>query len=95
MQLFCGDRLVAPIHPGKVEHRVAASNAAVNVNDTSYEGFYVFASDAIAPQCGTVKVAFYTEREPEKADIRVLSPKLVQKVWDDFAPYRHGTDVTR
>jgi S1-C subfamily serine protease len=95
MTLTCGEREVTPIHPGKVEHRVAASNAAVNVNDVSFEGFYSFSPDAIRPDCGTVKLTFYTEKEPEKGDTKVLPPKLVQRIFDDFAPYRQAANGSR
>ena len=88
MKLLCGEREVTPIHPGKVEHRVSVSNAAVRVNDVTYEGFYTFAADAVAPTCGVVKLVLFSEKEPNKSEVKVLSPKLVQKLWDDFAPYR-------
>ena len=54
----------------------------------TYEGFYTFASDAVAPTCGVVKLVLFSEKEPNKSEVKVLSPKLVQKLWDDFAPYR-------
>ena len=88
MKLMCGAKEVAPIHPGKVEYRVAARNAAVNVNDVSYGGMYVYGPDAVGPHCGEVTLSFYTEKEPEKADVRTLSSKLVNRIWDDFAAYR-------
>ena len=88
MRLECDGKEVTPIHPGKIEHRVAASNASVNVNDVSFEGFYTYGPEAINPACGTVTLTFFTEKEPEKGDVRVLSPKLVQRIWDDFALYR-------
>jgi len=43
--------------------------------------------DAIRPDCGSVKLTFYTEKEPQKGDTKTLSPKFVQKIFDDFAPY--------
>jgi hypothetical protein len=88
MKLMCGAKEVTPIHPGKVEYRVAARNAAVNVNDVSYGGMYVYGPDAIGPHCGDVTLSFYTEKEPEKADVRTLSSKLVNRIWEDFAAYR-------
>jgi len=88
MKLLCGEREVTPIHPGKVEHRVSVSNAAVRVNDLTYEGFYTFAADAVDPTCGVVTLMLFSEKEPNKSEVKVLSPKLVQKLWDDFAAYR-------
>jgi hypothetical protein len=88
MKLLCGDQEVTPIHPGKVEHRASVSNAAVRVNDVTSEGFYTFGADAVNPACGTVTLRLFSEKEPNKFEDKVLAPKLVQKLWDDFAVYR-------
>jgi S1-C subfamily serine protease len=81
MRAFCGDAEVTPIHPFKLEQRVSES-------DTIYEGFYVFDPDALGPPCGTVKVVLYSAKEPEKGDTRVVDPKVLQQIWQDFAPNR-------
>ena len=88
MKLFCGQSEILPIHPGKVEHRVAVSNVAVRVNDVTYEGFYSYGPDAVNPTCGTVRLVVYNEKDPNSPDVKVLSEKLVKKLWDDFAPIR-------
>ena len=90
MRVFCGAAEVTPIHPFKIEHRVAVRNAAVNVNDATYEGLYVFEPDALGPHCGAVRMILYTEKEPEKGDTRVINAKSLQQLWQDFAPYRAG-----
>ncbi len=81
MRVFCGDEEVTPIHPFTLELRVSE-------NDAVYEGFYVFDPDAFGPQCGAVKIALYSAKEPEKEDSRVVDPGVVQKIWQDFTPYR-------
>ena len=81
MRVFCGDAEVPPIHPFKLEQRISESDAI-------YEGLYVFDPGALGPQCGTVKLVLYSEKEPEKADTRVVDPKVLQQIWQDFAPYR-------
>jgi hypothetical protein len=81
MRAFCGDAAVTPIHPFKLEQRVSETDAI-------YEGLYVFDPGALGPQCGTVKLVLYSEKEPEKADTRVVDPKVVEQIWQDFAPYR-------
>ena len=63
MRAFCGDAEVTPIHPFKLEQRVSESDAI-------YEGLYVFDPGALGPQCGTVKLVLYSEKEPEKGDTR-------------------------
>ena len=81
MRAFCGDVEVTPIHPFKLEHRIPDSEAI-------YEGLYVFDPGALGPQCATVKLVLYSEKEPQKGDTRVVDPKVVQQIWQDFAPYR-------
>ena len=78
MRAFCGDAEVTPIHPFKLEQRVSETDAI-------YEGLYVFDPAALGPECGTVKLVLYSEKEPEKADTRVVDPKLLQQIWQDFA----------
>lgn len=81
MRLFCGDAEVTPIHPFTIEHRIGRADAV-------YEGLYVFEPSAIGPQCGTVKLTLFSDKAPEKGDTRVIDAKLLQQIWDDFAPFR-------
>jgi len=81
MRAYCGDAEVVPIHPFKVEQRVGA-------NDAMYEGLYVFDPGALGPQCASVKLVLTSEKEPDKPDTRVVEPRIVQQIWQDFAPYR-------
>jgi len=81
MRAFCGDAEVTPIHPFKLEQRVAETEAI-------YEGLYVFDPGALGPQCGTVTLVLYSEKEPEKGDTRLVDPKVLQRIWQDFAVWR-------
>src|SRR5262249_14971562 len=81
MRAFCGDAEVAPIHPFRLEHRVGES-------DTIYEGLYVFDPGALAPSCAKVRFMTYSEKEPEKADAVVVDAKVIEQIWQDFAPWR-------
>jgi S1-C subfamily serine protease len=81
MRAFCADTEVTPIHPFKLELRVSE-------NDAIYEGLYVFDPDALGPQCGTVKFVLYSAKEPERGDTRVVDPKVLQQISQDFTPYR-------
>jgi S1-C subfamily serine protease len=81
MRAFCGDAEVFPIHPFTVEQRVSETGAVS-------EGLYAFDPGALGPQCGTVKLVLYSEKEPQKGDSRLVDPKVVQQVWQDFAAYR-------
>jgi S1-C subfamily serine protease len=81
LRAFCGDAEVPPIHPFKLERRVSESEAI-------YEGLYIFDPGALVPACGSVKLVLYSEKEPEKADTQIVDAKVVQQIWQDFAPYR-------
>jgi hypothetical protein len=81
MRLFCGESEVTPIHPFKIEHRIGRA-------DVVYEGLYVFDPAAIGPHCGTVKLTLFSDKAPDKGDTRVIDAKLLQQIWDDFAPFR-------
>jgi Trypsin-like peptidase domain len=77
LQAYCGRTEVTPIHPFKLELRVSET-------DVVYEGLYAFDPAALGPACGTVTLVLYSEKEPAKADTRVVDPKLLQQVWRDF-----------
>jgi hypothetical protein len=81
LRALCGDTEIAPIHPFKLEQRI-------NESDAIDEGLYVFDPEALAPSCGTVKLVLYSEKEPEKGDTQVVDAKVIQQIWQDFAPYR-------
>src|SRR5262249_30139885 len=84
LRLTCGDSDVAPIHPFRIEHRV---DDGTSVD----EGLYVFAPSAISPQCGVVQMTVFSDKPSDKGDSRTIDAKIVQHVWDDFAPYRAAT----
>jgi S1-C subfamily serine protease len=78
MQAFCGSTEVTPIHPFKVELRVSETEAL-------YEGLYAFDPAALGPGCESVKLVLYSEKEPEKADTRVVDASILQQIRRDFA----------
>jgi S1-C subfamily serine protease len=77
LQAYCGRAEVTPIHPFKLELRVSETDAV-------YEGLYVFDPAALGPECGTVALALYSEKEPAKADTRVIDPGILKQIWRDF-----------
>ncbi|HEY1910524.1 MAG TPA: serine protease [Vicinamibacterales bacterium] len=81
MRAFCGDAEVTPIHPFRLEQHVSES-------DTIHEGLYVFDPDALGPQCPGVKLVLYSEKDSKQGDTRMVDPKVLQQVWQDFASYR-------
>jgi hypothetical protein len=77
LQAYCGSAEVTPIHPFKLELRVSETDAV-------YEGLYVFDPAALGPGCSTVTLVLYSEKEPAKADTRVIDSKILQQIWRDF-----------
>jgi len=77
LQAFCGRTEVTPIHPFKLELRVSETEAI-------YEGLYAFDPAAFGPGCSSVTLVLYSEKEPTKADTRVVDPSILQQIRRDF-----------
>jgi S1-C subfamily serine protease len=82
LRAYCGDSEVTPIHPLILEQRVSDK-------DTISEGLYVFDPGAFGPQCETVKLVLYSEKEPERGETRVVDPGILERITQDFALYKH------
>ncbi|HUE87484.1 MAG TPA: trypsin-like peptidase domain-containing protein [Vicinamibacterales bacterium] len=81
LRASCGGVDVAPIHPFVLEH-------AVDDKRLIREGLYVFDPDALGPHCGSVTLTLSSEQASEKADTLAIDPKVIDQIWQDFAPYR-------
>jgi hypothetical protein len=82
LQAFCGEVEVTPIHPFTLEQRLSETDAI-------REGLYVFEPQALGPHCKAIRLVMYSEKEPKKQDIiRAVDPQLIERIWQDFAPYR-------
>ena len=68
---------VAPIHPFVLEHRISGTEV---IN----EGLYMFEPSALGPQCSAVRLAVYSEHEPDKGDIRVVDQKVLEQIARGF-----------
>jgi len=77
LQAYCGRAEVTPIHPFKLELRVSETDAV-------HEGLYVFDPAALGPGCSPVTLVLYSEKEPAKADTRVIDPGILRQIWRDF-----------
>jgi S1-C subfamily serine protease len=77
LQAFCGPTEVTPIHPFKLELRVSETDAI-------YEGLYAFDPAALGPECSSVTLVLYSEKEPAKPDTRVVDPAILQQIRRDF-----------
>jgi hypothetical protein len=85
--VFCGEKQIEPIHPGKIAHILNEKTAFVSVQDATYEGFYSYPADAINSVCGQVRVEIYSEKNPEKPVVKTLDRQIVERIAEDFRPY--------
>jgi hypothetical protein len=81
LRVLCGTVEVTPIHPFELETQVT-ERATID------EGLYVFDPGALGPHCGAVTLVLYSEKGPEQGDSRIVSPKILEQIWQDFEPYR-------
>jgi hypothetical protein len=81
LRALCGATEVTPIHPFELE-RPVSETASID------EGLYVFDPGALGPHCGTVTFELHSAAAPEKADTKVVDPKILEQIWQDFAPFR-------
>jgi S1-C subfamily serine protease len=88
MRLMCGSKEISPILPAKIAHVVDVRNGLVNATDATYEGFYEYPSEAIGPSCGQVNLLIFAEKKPTAAITKNLSEKTINRIYQDFAPYR-------
>jgi hypothetical protein len=77
LQAFCDRTEVTPIHPFKLELRVSETEAI-------YEGLYAFDPAALGPRCSSVTLVLYSEKEPDKANTRVVDPATLRQIRLDF-----------
>jgi hypothetical protein len=84
MELLCGGKSVAAIHPSKIAHVIDVKNAFVKATDATYEGLYVFPVSAFSPGCGPVTLKVFSEKKPAEPTIKILDKKTVDRVWADF-----------
>jgi S1-C subfamily serine protease len=89
MKLYCGEKEVQPIHPGRIPLTVNLHNASVKLEDSTYKGAYFYPPDAVNPQCGTVKLAIYSSKS-EVPVVKVFDGNTTSRVWGDFDAFRRA-----
>lgn len=94
MKLFCGDKEVQPIHPGRIPITVNVRNASVKMEDSTYRGAYLYPPDAVNPDCGTVKLAIYSSKSEEPL-IKALDGNTVDRIWADFDAFRRAEEMAQ
>jgi hypothetical protein len=93
MRLMCGEKEIAPIHPGKVPATFALRNAGVNFTDAAAFGDYTYPPDAISPNCGQERLEIYPSKNSTEPVVKILEPNTVERVWTDFEAFRLASIV--
>ena len=73
MRVYCGEAEVKPIHPFIVE-RPVAEKASIR------EGLYAFDPASLGSQCTPVRLMMFSEKEPNKADVKAVDGKLFEQL---------------
>lgn len=88
MRLFCGGKEIEPIDPGRAEYEL--TDFRNRVIDTTFQGRYTYPPEAISPTCGGMRLEIFTEKDPNTPITKTLDADTVQRVWNDFEPYRRA-----
>jgi len=79
--------VVEPVWPHRTLEE-GGGNWNVVISNESTGGRYVYRSDAIKPGCGPVKLRIVATKKEDEVLERVLDEKVVQRIWEDYEPYR-------
>lgn len=76
LRALCGEVEIAPIQRLRVD---------IPIDDRSplREAVYVFARSDFGPHCGTVRFELFSEKSPDRGDMRTIDPAIFSKLVDD------------
>ena len=88
MRLLCGGKELTPILPGRAEFDLYDQRD--RKVDTTFQGAYEYQADAVTPACGNVVLEIYSEKDPNTPESKPVDAATVQRVWNDFDPFRQA-----
>jgi len=88
MRLLCGGKEMTPILPGRAEFDLYDQRE--RKVDTTFQGVYEYPADALTPACGNVVLEIFSEKDPNTPESKSVDAATVQRVWNDFDPFRHA-----
>ena len=88
MRLMCGEKEIAPIHPGKIPAAFALKTYGANFTDSAAFGDYTYPPDAISPNCGQQRLEIFPSKNSTEPVVKIFDPSTVQRVWTDFEAFR-------
>lgn len=81
--------------PGKAERVIDVDNSVLKMTDATFDGLYFYPYYAITPECGTVQLQLFSEKNPNEPKIKTLETKTITAVFNDFEPYRNQHSKTK
>jgi hypothetical protein len=88
MRLLCGGKELTPILPGRSEFDLMDQRG--RKVDTTFQGVYEYAADAITPACGSVVLEIFSEKDPNTPVSKTVEAATVERVWEDFDAFRRA-----
>jgi S1-C subfamily serine protease len=88
MRLLCGGKELTPILPGRDEFDLYDQRG--RKADTTFQGEYEYAWDALTPSCGNAVMEIYSEKDPSTPVSRAIDGTTVEHVWEDFEAFRQA-----
>jgi S1-C subfamily serine protease len=88
MRLLCDGKELTPILPGRAEFDLYDQRG--RKVDTTFQGAYEYAPDALTPACGNVSVEIYSEKDSTAPVSKSIDATTVERVWEDFAAFRQA-----
>jgi hypothetical protein len=83
---------LTPILPGRSEFDLYDQRE--RKVDTTFQGMYEYQADAVTPACGNVVLEIYSEKDPNTPETKPVDAGTVQRVWNDFDPFRQTHPAT-
>jgi hypothetical protein len=89
MSLTCDGKLVTPIQRGKIEFTKTLGSYLKTRQRTAYAGVYTYSAETFAPdKCKQMSLQVVSQQNPTTPVTRVVDPRMVQQVWNDFESSR-------
>jgi S1-C subfamily serine protease len=89
MSLTCDGKPIIPIQRGKIEFVSELPNYLKTKTQSAYAGIYTYSSETFQPdKCKLLNLEVVSEQSSKMPETKLIEPKMIQKVWNDFELYR-------
>lgn len=86
---MCDGKPIVPIQRGTIEYRAPMQSYFKIKTRSAYAGIYTYSSEAFNPgRYKQLELQVFSKENPTAPEKKLIDPKSVQKVWDDFDAYQ-------